>query len=763
MKRFLKVLPGAIAGILGALLWAGCSNQFSPAPEASGQGLVSIRIGGGESRTLFPDTLAFNRYELRFTPEEGQEARESVTVYSPNYTSNLVAGAWTITAVAYMNISDVEGIPNGEYEAARGSKGLTVIPEQANSVDIDIRGGTENGQGVFKYELSYPPVDAAALKILSLPDESSVKEVDLLSEGVSYGSFVLDTGYYILHLELKKGRGTITKIEVIHIYNNMSTTAGGTDYTFSDDDFLFTVDTDTDIPAGTMTRYAAGDVFFGMAAVPGRITFPTGTDDRGTAMVRNPYQIGETEVTWELWDTVRTWALANGYDNIAGGSKGTYGSTGNILYNQHPVAPNDWPSIMLWCNALTEYWNEKTGDSLDPVYFMGGEPIRNTYSGTTNITPVLHARGFRLPTSYEWELAARWQGENDLGNSVEKDGYYYTRGDSASGALGSYTNTAATGIVAVYGSSTEEIKTKAPNALNLYDMSGNLAELCFELSAVGAAECIFRGGGAYAYQDYERLQVGYSYGPFSLPSDSTWGFRLARTGYKAGELPTEVNAPIAIGFTGPDDETLDIVISIETDITQDPYYEYDPSWPIPVLQNNEWYDDSDPSPSKYYQFYAHAGSSYLVQWNDSLEGDGTKTASIRVSASWKADNAKIFESIPVGYSTRREFIANRSGIVSLMVTPYAEPPGTFALRYSGRTDLLDIVSQTDTLVFSAPAGYEAYQWFVDNNFNAEQGNSLTLQCSPLSLGPHTLTLVVYKQEGNVQVPYSKEISFTVEP
>jgi formylglycine-generating enzyme required for sulfatase activity len=750
MKRLLKVLPGLIAGIAGALFLAGCSNQFSSAPEASGQGLVTIHIGNGEqARTLFPQPV-FSRYELQFTPEEGQAAKESESFTNASPAVTLAAGEWTITAIAYVEIDGVDGIESGEYEAARGSNSLTVSAEQDNSVGINIGGDIEDGEGVFSYAISYPAgANTAALKILSPSDGSLIEEVDLLIAGAS-GAFVLDAGYYILQLELEKGGGTISQVEVIHIYKSMTTAAAGTDYTFTDADLLFTVDTDTDITAGTMTGYAAGDVFFSMAAVPGRISFPTGTDDLGTATVRVPYQIAETEVTWELWNTVRTWALENGYSNITEGVKGDYGS-GN---DRHPVAGLDSYSVLLWCNALTEYWNEKNpGTSLVPVYNNSdGEPLRgDTYNMYVTLTPVPNARGFRLPTNNEWELAARWQGESDLGNSVERDGRYYTSGNSASGAFGPYTDAAATGAAAVYSGSTAEVKTKAANALGLYDMSGNIEELCFEWSSLAEGSSYTNRGGSCV--DNNQLQVGYRASPYGSGGGAYWGLRLARTGYKNGEivLPPEVNAPIGIHFTGPEDESF-IITGIE---------QYHPSWP--VLQNNVWYDDSDPV--KYYQFYADAGASYSINWNDSFSGDESKTADIGVSAYWKADNASIFVRTDSGWTFPQTFTASRSGIVVLKVEHYngGNTTGTFALKYSGSggSGSPDSISQADSLTLSAPAGYAAYLWIVDDDLNAGSEASLTLQGSTLSLGPHTVTLVVYK--GDLPVPYSKEISFTVEP
>jgi formylglycine-generating enzyme required for sulfatase activity len=202
----------------------------------------------------------------------------------------------------------------------------------------------------------------------------------------------------------------------------------------------------------------------------------------------------------------------------------------------------------VWLNALTEWVNEKTGSSFTPVYYYDSActTVAKISSPSSNFVKEnssydyasayakADANGFRLPTSNEWELAARWCG-NDTVNTIS--GYtnpYYTKGNSASGATAGYTNTTATGLVAWYdGSSagvtkTQAVKGKAANGLGLYDMSGSVYEWCYDWHPeyIGSDRVI--RGGSWLSTAYSQ-QVGYVNrdNPTGFYHDG--GFRPART------------------------------------------------------------------------------------------------------------------------------------------------------------------------------------------------------------------------------------------
>jgi formylglycine-generating enzyme len=290
--------------------------------------------------------------------------------------------------------------------------------------------------------------------------------------------------------------------------------------------------------AGDTKTYTADGVSFIMVFVPCGMTFPTGVDDDGRATVAKAYWIGETEVTYELWQKVYVWATSGSGATGAGqytfanaGRQGGDLNSGPVGTNQHPVTTINWHDSMVWCNALTEWYNAQKGTSYECVYTYSGSIIRDSQDSNATAcdgaVASSTAKGFRLLSSNEWELAARWRSDSTNTVSVYSEPWF-TRGDSASGATADYNNTTATGLVAWYygnsGSSTHEVKMKASNSLGLFDMSGNVWEWCFDLSGSVRVD---RGGSWF--HDVLDLRVGFwlSYDPNI--EGYVLGFRFARS------------------------------------------------------------------------------------------------------------------------------------------------------------------------------------------------------------------------------------------
>lgn len=280
--------------------------------------------------------------------------------------------------------------------------------------------------------------------------------------------------------------------------------------------------------------FTAGDITFIngdgagciMVYVPGK-SFKKNFIDSETGTVERAFWIGETEVTYDLWYTVYHWATTEAtspYIFANAGREGNDGGIGAAPTDIEPVTYITWLDAVVWCNALTEWCNTKNSTNYTCVYNDGGNPIRNSSGAaaigvcTPDNTEILSddtATGFRLPTSDEWELAARYIDDSNNDGDISDFGEYYP-GNYASGAMADYNNTAATDFVAVSfynsSSSTASVKSKSTasaNTLGIYDMSGNVWEWCYDwFPSYEGSYRVIRGGGWNGTRDF--LCVGGS-------------------------------------------------------------------------------------------------------------------------------------------------------------------------------------------------------------------------------------------------------------
>jgi formylglycine-generating enzyme required for sulfatase activity len=178
-----------------------------------------------------------------------------------------------------------------------------------------------------------------------------------------------------------------------------------------------------------------------------------------------------------------------------------------------PAGNVSWFDAVLYCNARSSKYK------LDPVYSYDSAGINQGIKSCdtlTNLSADFSKNGYRLPTEAEWEYACR--------AGAGADYYWGGTCPPASGA-----DTLAIDNNAVWNdnspSGPQNVATKLPNALGLYDMSGNVQEWCndwfhegYYASSPAADPAGPDTSCFYGTNYYCRVQRGGSYnsGPLSL-------------------------------------------------------------------------------------------------------------------------------------------------------------------------------------------------------------------------------------------------------
>ncbi|MBN1969460.1 MAG: SUMF1/EgtB/PvdO family nonheme iron enzyme [Candidatus Delongbacteria bacterium] len=255
-------------------------------------------------------------------------------------------------------------------------------------------------------------------------------------------------------------------------------------------------------------------------------TFPMGDHyDEGSEdekpvhnITLSDYYIGKNEVTQAEWEYIMT-----------GNTNGITPTPSAYIGSNYPVGRVRWYDIMVFCNRKSIKFG------LTPVYSMNDSTNPDDWGIVPNdnnpswnsIECDWSANGYRLPTEAEWEYAAR-------GGIHHTDNYRYS-GCSYVSELDNYSWNR---LNSMYGP--EDVGTKQPNQLGIYDMSGNNSEWCWDgfsstyyrnspsdnphgpMSSLR----VVRGGSFGSYLDYLRVAKRYNLTPYE--TNPSLGFRPVR-------------------------------------------------------------------------------------------------------------------------------------------------------------------------------------------------------------------------------------------